>query len=342
MTKAPYDFVTATFFFFKAVGRRPGGALAIAISQIVGYVLIAALMIAAFMPIFSMFIEMEAEGREPSAQQALTAVGSVGLLGMLGVLLAIMFALSVQGAWLRLLTRDEVKGGIPLRFGADELRLFGVNIIFIAFWVIASIAGGIVIAIAGAGGAGLLAAGEGSVWAGLGAGVVWFLGFVALAVAAIWICIKFAAAPAMTVNEQRFRLFESFAATKGIVGWMFLSYLVLVAIILVGATIISVFQPVVVVAGLLGSFGTLQGLEHADPETAQEVFEILRQIFTEPGILAAVILVVLIQIAFQILYEGLWHGVGAYAAVRHSGGEAAKAEDISAPAGSVGAAPGEG
>lgn len=342
MTKAPYDFVTATFFFFKAVGRRPGGAIGIAISQIVAYLLIAGLMLAAFMPMITMAIRAESEGREPTVQEALTAVGSFGLAGLVGVLLAILVALAIQGAWLRLMTRDEVKPLIPLRFGGDELRLLGVNILFIVFWTVGGIFVSIFIGLAGVGGVGIVAAGEGSVWAGLGAGLLGFVVFVALAVGAIWLSIKFAAAPAMTVNEKRFALFESFAATKGIVGWMFLSYLVLIGVIIVIGAIIAIVQQVVVVAGVLGSLGSFEQLAETDPQTAEEVFAIFGQVLGQPGIAAAVILVVLLQVVFQIVYEGLWHGVGAYAAVRHSGGEAARAEDISAPAESVGAAPSEG
>lgn len=342
MTKAPYDFLTATFFFFKAVGRRPGGAIAIAISQIVAYTLVAALMIAAFIPMIAMAIRAESEGREPSVQEALTAVGSFGLAGLVGFLLAIIIALAVQGAWLRLLTRDEVKPVVPLRFGGDELRLLGVNVIFIAFWMVGGVLVSIFIGLAGVGGAGIVAAGEGSVWSGLGAGLLGFIVFIVLAVAVIWLCIKFAAAPAMTVNEKRFRLFESFTATKGIVGWMFLSYLVLIGVFIVIGIIIGIIQQVVFVAGVLGSLGSFEQLGQADPQTAEEVFAMLGQIFGQPGIAAAIILVVLLQVVFQIVYEGLWHGVGAYAAVRHSGGEAAKAEDISAPAASVGKAPEQG
>lgn len=341
MTTRPYDFLSATFFFFKAIGRRPGGFFAIAISQLIAYSLIAALILAAFIPVLRMAVEIETTGEEPGAAQVLALIGGMGLAGLGAFILAIVVALSVQGAWLRLLTRDEVKKGIPLRFGGDELRLLGVNLLFIVFWVIASIFVSVFIGLTAAGGAGLVAAGDGSVWSGLGAGLLGFVVFLALAVLAIWLCIKFAAAPAMTVNERKFRLFESFAATQGIVGWMFLSYLVLLVIFLIGATIISVVQQIFVLAGVLGSMSSLEQLADMEPDTAEEVMAIFNQVFTEPGIVAALAVVIVLQVLFQILADGLWHGVGAYAAVRHAGGELAEPEDISAPA-SVGAAPREG
>lgn len=341
MTARPYDFTEATFFFFKAIGRRPGGFIAIALSQLVAYTLLAGLILAAFLPLIRLGIQVETKGVEPSVSEALAAVGGMGLAGLLAMVLGIIVALGVQGAWLRLLTRNEVKPGIPLRFGADELRLLGVNLIFIAFWCIAWIFVSVFFALAAVGGAGLVAAGDGSVWSGLGAGLLGFVVFVALAFLAIWLCIKFAAAPAMTINEQRFRLFESFKATRGIVGWMFLSYLVLIVIFIFGGTLMSTMQWIVGFAGLATAGEAIDQLAAADPDSAEQIFAILGDAMSEPGVIAAVVLLVLLQVAFQILADGLWHGIGAYAAVRHSGEDAAVAEDITAPA-SVGAAPGEG
>jgi heme/copper-type cytochrome/quinol oxidase subunit 2 len=47
-------------------------------------------------------------------------------------------ALMIQGAWLRLLARDQVVAGLPIRFGADELRLLVVNIVL---WLLIMAAG---------------------------------------------------------------------------------------------------------------------------------------------------------------------------------------------------------
>ncbi|WP_375283131.1 hypothetical protein [Marinicauda pacifica] len=342
MSEQRYDFANATFFFFKTIGRRPGGFLAILIAQLIAYAVLVSILFAALAPALATIMRLAQSKSEPEFGEVLAIIGSFGLTGLLGTVLYIIVLVSVQAAWLRLMTRDEVKPVIPLRFGLDELRLLGVNIVLLAIAIVISLFGSVFFVLAGAGGAGLIAAGEGSVWSGLGAGLLGFLFSVAIGVALIWLAIKFAAAPAMTINERAFRVFESFSATRGIVGWMFLSYLVLLVVYLVLGVIVGIIQQIVLFAGFAGSFQAIEQMSTTGVKTAEQVFDMAGQLFSQPGIAASLILFLLLQFIMQVFMEGLWHGVGAYAAVRHSGGDTARTEDIGAPAGSVGDAPHEG
>ena len=126
MSEQRYDFATATFFFFKTIGRRPGGFLAILITQLIAYAVLVSILFAALAPALATIMRLAQSKSEPEFGEVLAIIGSFGLTGLLGTVLYIIVLVSVQAAWLRLMTRDEVKPVIPLRFGLDELRLLGV------------------------------------------------------------------------------------------------------------------------------------------------------------------------------------------------------------------------
>lgn len=330
-----YDFVSATFFFFKAFGRRPGSVLWIALWQIVLNSAVAAAALAALWPFLTLIFDYAMSGAEAFPEALLLAhlpriLGAYSLAGLAFILVALM----AQGAWLRLMTRDAIAAVIPFRFGFDELRLLGVNLIFIVFALLGWGLAAAVFAVANAsihGGfmdAGVL----------LGALVNTALVLAAVILGVI-IMVRFAAAPALSIRTRRFRLFGSFAATRGVTGWMVLSYLLVMLVGFGIFVVISVIQQiafVIVLPDLIGATSALDGSE--DPEV---IFSILADVLTRPAAMVAFGIALTVQILAQLVIEGLWHGVGAYAAVRHDGGETAEAP-ISAPAESVGAAPAEG
>ncbi|XBQ15286.1 MAG: hypothetical protein ABL308_09980 [Oceanicaulis sp.] len=339
MSKPNYQFIDATFWFFKTFGRRPLSVLWIAFWQVLLYAGLSALVLWLLWPFFEYLVELSIAGEEPEPSEMLARMGGVMaayLLAMLGFLVS---ALMIQAAWLRLMTRDELAAVIPFRFGSDELRLLGVNVLFIVFNVLAWTAVTVVFIVLN--GALFAAAGED---AGAGAVVGGALGntllVLVVVVAAIILMIRFAAAPAMSIRDNRFRLFESFTATGGITGGMFLSYLLLIVLIFGVFLLVSAVQQVVgllMAADLVGSLTALENEE--DPAV---VFSILAEAFTQPGALIGFGVIILIQVIAQVLVDASWHGVGAYAAVRHAGDLDGTQEAVSAPAGSVGGAPSEG
>ncbi len=342
MTEQKYDFTSAAFWFFKSIGRNPGGAFSIALWQLILYALIFAVTFAVFLPVLFQVLEAVADETPPDTSVIFAAAGGMLLVVPLIVVGSMLVALMAQGAWLRLMTRNEVKRGFPFRLGADEGRLFLVNLCLIGLVIVGYIAVFAIVAAAIAISAGISAAADGAIWGGLVNGLFWFIVVVVMGVAAIIIMVRFAAAPGLTVRQGGFRLFESFAATRRIVGWMVLTYFVLIIIALVGSMVMSAVQQVAVLGGAMGAFapilGDLQTGAEPDPE---RIMQVLRDAMSSPVVLIALAVVLLAQVIFQVLVEGLWHGVGAYVAVRHDGGVGDTQADISAPAESVGGAPSE-
>ncbi|WP_439634585.1 hypothetical protein [Glycocaulis sp.] len=342
-SEAKYDFTSAAFWFFKCVGRNPGGAFSIALWQIIAYAVIIGALLVFGLPAIQSILELVAVNDDPDPSEVFAAAGTLLALSPVIVIVSLLIALMAQGAWLRFMTRNEVAGGIPFRLGADEGRLFLVNLCLVAFviagYVAAILSFGIIVAVT----MGINSAAEGALWAALLNGVIWFVAVVGFTVAAFIIAVRFAAGPALTVRQKGFRLFHSFAATKRIVGWLVLTYFVLLLIALVGSMVLSIVQQIAVMGGMMGAiapyWGDLMAGAEPDPE---QVREMITGLITSPAAIIALCVMLLAQVIFHIVFEGLWHGVGAYTAVRHDGGDGPFETDLAAPAESVGNAPSEG
>lgn len=337
MEKPAYNFADGTFFFLKAFGRRPLGALWIALWQIVLYSAITLATLALILPFFNQMMELAAQNREPDPSEVFRAFASVAAGMTLATVGSLLAALLVQAAWLRFLVRDEIAPVIPLRLGMDELRLAGVNIIVYAIFII----GGYLLFLAyamavAAGTVGLVAAsGEPGVGLAVTLVVLNLVFFFAAVGAGVYLAIRFAAAQALTVHTRKFRLFESFAATQGITLWMLVSYLVIFILFFVVFSVVAVIQFVFIFLAAADLIPTLEALQNTDDPRV--VLEVLRNEVFQPGVLIPLGIVVVAQYFAQILLEGSLLGVGAYAATRE-GAELGEGE-IETPSQSVGDAP---
>lgn len=336
MDKPAFSFTSAAFFFFKALGRRPGAVIWIALWQILLYAAIYGGAAALLWPFCAELFGALAQGRDPDEASFLTHAPGLIAGTMVALLGGLLTALMAQGAWLRLLTRDAVAPGIPFRIGGDELRLLGVNILLILanalFWrvLIAILVVPNVAAQMGGGDTGAV----------LGGAAVSALLVVAALVIWIILALKLSAAPAMSVHQRRFRFFGSFAATGGVTAWLCLVYIVAAAIYVGGVIVVSVVQQVAVLLAAADLIGALSALDpNADPEV---VFSILADIFTRPSALIALGVIIVLQVVFQILFEAFWHGPGAYVALRHANDPLSHEDTPQAPSASVGDAPSEG
>ncbi len=334
MAGATYDFTDGTFHLFKVMARRTGATLSLIVWHVLAYAALLSVLWIALSPAFPVIINAIEQNREPTETEILTLIGSVWLAMSLFYLLALALALMAQGAWLRLLTHGRTASGIPFRFGLDELRLLGVNASFMAMgfvgWLVFSLIFGLF-----AFGAVGLGQGMDETAAASAVMLIFPLLFLVIMPLVIFIALRFAAAPAMTVNEGRFRLFESFKATRGIWGWMLLSYIVIYFVVVMGASTIGGLQFFIGFMALFDIFQVAQDMPYAT-EPSEYLALVLR-----PGPIIAIVLIVLIQLIIQVLTEALYHSVGAYAALhyeRHKG----TTEITTAPSASVGEAPGEG
>ena len=332
MTQPGYDFVQSTFRFFIILGQRPGEVIRLAVWQVLLYAVLIGLIFAAYWPLFTLLITSAVEGVEPSEQAVLASLGAVWLGASISLVGGILVSLMIQGAWLRLLTHGETKPGVPFRLGGDEGRLFGVNLVFVIFNVVGWGLIAVVISVFSAGAA--IGADHHPMTLLITSPLI-AIAILAAILVSVFIMVRFAAAPAMTVNTRRFVLLRSFDATRGVWGWMLLSYLGVMAMAMLGATIVSLFQTIAVLFAVSDLAGMASSLNSMGPG------EVLAELAGNPFVIVALMVSLLLQVLFQVFIEASWHGVGAYAAVRHSG-DAPVDEVIETPSRSVGDAPGEG
>lgn len=333
MSKPSYNFIDATFYFFKVFGQRPLSVAWLALWQIILYAGFAALIVLGFWPLFELLISYGGKGEPSDAEVMQALLPGLGFyaLGVIGIMLA---ALMIQGAWLRLLTRNEVAGGIPIRLGGDEGRLLLVNIVIGLLVMVGYLLSVLLYVVVNAG---LVAAGE------PGGVAVQALANTLLTIIVVvgWILflLGLAPAPGLTVRQRGIKIFDGFAAAGGVMGWMFLSYLVLAICVTIAYVVLSVLQQGVLMIGSAELAGALFQIEEgADP---QIFFDAMLGALQNPLFWVMAGIAVVLQLIYDIVVQGSWHGVGAYVAVRHDGGLPPETP-LQAPADSVGQAPTEG
>lgn len=326
-----YSFVDGTFHFFQVFGRRPGTTLGLMAWHMIAYGVILAGAVLAFAPLFPFIAEAVQYEREPEAAEILLLIGSIWLNLSLFYVATFAILLMVQAAWLRLLTHGRTAAVIPFRFGADELRLLGVNLVFFLLGNLALLL--VAVVIASASGIGAVAGGS-EAGAALGGGLAILLVIVAIPLALI-IAVRFAAAPAMTINEGGFRLFSSVRATAKFWGWMLLSYVIIYFILTMASSFLFSFM---FAFGVFGVFDFAQAAE-ALP-AGSDGLEYLG-LLARPLPLISLGLILLFALLYQVVAEAVWHSVGAYSALVHEAKEA-QGPEIVVPTQSVGDAPAEG
>lgn len=332
MTVRSFDIGNAIFHFFKRFGENPGGALWIMICQTVLVGLLAAAGVALFVPVWdnlSQLIILDDAG-QLSDEEAVRRVfgmlmpimGFMPFIALAGIALALMS----QAAWLRFLTRGEVKPGLPFRLGGDEFRLLGVNLLY---WVLGVVIyfGFMTFFAISVVGAGVAAGGrDANVFTGAAGGLIVALIVLVLLIAVLVIAVRMACAPALTVHQSRFRFFESWTATRGVFWHMLVSYIAVAVMAFILSSIIGGFIQLAFLGALwpvLMEFITLEASgAKADP---QQVIDAISNIFANPVTMGMIGLGFVLSYLMQIVWEGMWHGVAAYNAQRV--GEEGSADD---------------
>jgi hypothetical protein len=175
---------------------------------------------------------------------AATRSNFVSLLLMpMGLLIWTVFEAASQRRYIR-------GDGFSLRLGADEGRLAVVGLIWFALAIGASIAA--VIAI-------LVPFGIGALIGGIALGSALALaGTLAIGTGLIWLFARLSPASALTIRDQNIRFFEAWSATKACATPLFLSYLALLAIIVVLYSA-AIFMLFVLALLLLGPAAMVDG-----------------------------------------------------------------------------------
>jgi hypothetical protein len=203
-------------------------------------------------PLFAMQAGMmgggEAGPPNPLAMMGVVYLFDFGILFLLMVLMA---------AGLRAVLRPEESGFAFIRLGMDELRLFGLMLIFLVGFMVLSIAFAILFAIVlGATGAmsGGYAPAEGSPFGRISWAVyALMLGFYALL---FWLQVRLSPTIALTMIRQKIIIGEAWRLSRGHFWTMFGGFLVLGLILGAGylAILFAVFAPFIgdVTRGTLG------------------------------------------------------------------------------------------
>ncbi len=324
MTGKAFDIGDGIFYFFKRFGQNPLGAIWIASCQAIVVGALAALAYLLLAPFYSGVFEMAMQdvngglSEDEAARQILSLIGpfiaSIPLLILAGIMAALMF----QAAWLRFLTRGEVAAVIPFRFGGDELRLLGVNLLYIVVGIAAYL--GIAVAVGGVAlvAAGVFAGSDGSLAGGLATGLVAFVGVLAISIIVIIFCIRLASAPALTMVDRRIRFFESWTASQGVFWHLALTYLVVAGLIMVLTVVLGTLIELVflgALAPLVMDF--IQLAEGQADVMPQDLIDLFQGVLGNPAVVTGLVTGLVLAYAIQIVFEGMWHGVGAYNAVRY-------------------------
>jgi hypothetical protein len=230
---------------FRLMARRPFSVLTWGLVT-AGYVgLIFALFGASLMTSVAGLVR--SPGQTPTPQQIIGLIGaSIGMGLLLGLGLLFLSAM-VQGAVLRAELEPDKRGFAYLRLGRQELWLIAVNFVTaIVIWaacVVMMIPLFILAGVLGVGAAGLAGSnrGAGAVLPMLmGANLVTFIGQIVILGVAIWIWSRLSMGSVMSFRERQFRLFESWALTKGHALQIFLTMLLVVLILFVAEIVIGI------------------------------------------------------------------------------------------------------
>jgi hypothetical protein len=148
---------------------------------------------------------------------------------LLELALLILFIVLVA-APVRAVLRPEEPGFFYLRLGMDELRLFGVTILFLVLFYAAMLLGMIPIALLVA--AGALIAGV------AGAVVIMIVAMLVYFGALIWLQVRFSLIFPLTVLRRRIIIGESWRLTRGRFWTLFGAYLVIVVIVFAAGAVL--------------------------------------------------------------------------------------------------------
>ncbi len=351
MAMQNFDIGKGIFWFFIRFGEKPGGAIWLifvqALCALAWLALSAMVMGPAYLNLFQL-IESDAAGTLSDAEALQLVFDTVlpflsygFVIIPLGLLLAVMF----QAAWLRFLTKGEIKPVIPLRLGGDEIRLIGVNLLYVVIAIAAYFGVAAVLGVFGVGAVVMVHGGGDNAAIGIGAGLLILLAVLGILVGLTILAIRLASAPALTVLDGRLRFFESWEATNGVFWHMLLTYVVVWALLAVGGGILGGIVQLAVLAAFLPMIIDFVDLaeqgQHVDPDAA---LASVQAWFSEPLTVISLLIAFGVMYVIQVVFTAIWHSVGAYNAVRvRSGGEgeAADAPKLAADH-PMGASPSEG
>jgi len=240
---AKIDVAKAAFAGFGVIGRNPAAVLVWGLLLAVCGILPFLLVMGSFMSIFAEFSAVDPGAAPPSPDAMMPMMSTMMLLQPLLILLSIAQQAVLGGAVIRAVLEPENKSWFYLRFGAQELWLALVSIVFFVLVMVASMVISVVsipLMVIG-----MIGSPDNTAVAFLV--IMPFL--LAASLAFLWLTLRFSLAFPMTFAERQFRLFESWTLTRGAGGSLFAVALILIAMMMVLYVLLVVVIGAVVLIG---------------------------------------------------------------------------------------------
>lgn len=276
MLKEDYDFGEAILRPWKL----PGGSNfilrvlgSVILIWVVMFAILGPVLVKAYIAMFQQIVELENSGQDPESFGAVMSLLSP-ILGsyMLMGLLSWAVNASAEAAMHKNTFYDFDGGLFPLRFGIAELRIMGIQFV---------------------------------------AGLLIMVGFIFLVIPGIYLGVKLSAASAMSVRDDRFRLFESMDATKGY-GWIMLGSFIVIYIIGYVIMNIVMYGGMFAIIGDGSIFSAIESL--SGDSTGEEIWSVVKSVLFKPQIFITLIITTLLySVATILMYFHFW-SVGNYAA----------------------------
>lgn len=198
-----------------------------------------------------------------------------GLPLLIVIPMALIMSTMLAGAVYRSVLRPEDKGFSYLKFGSDELRLLGVSLIVVAFFVVLSgVYGAAVVALSHR-------------LEGLAYGLTTAATSIGGLVLTLWLAVRLSLSAAMTFSERRIALWSAWKLTRGHAPRL-LAMWGMTILFVFGVTLLAAIASWMI-AGLLGGFRMLEQLNVSDLSNVS------------PGMALALLGQLLVQMAIQVL-----------------------------------------
>jgi hypothetical protein len=252
---ASFNIEDSAFAGVSLLGRRPVAALVWAVL----WAGLVALVTLPFVGVLADFITLVVRsGPQPDPNAVLPLIGGLGAFALLGGIFSLALGAVISCAVYRAILTPDDSAFAYLRLGEREILVLLVNFVKAVILAVASFAMGIVLAIF------MFAAMAGGQGAGMAINLI---GRIVVQGVIFWLQLRLCLAGPMTFTEGRFRLFESWAATRG------LTLRLLVVGIILALIVLVVYLALVTLGALVGV-----GLWNSAPRPAD-----IRSLLAQPS-----------------------------------------------------------
>ncbi len=266
---------------FRLTRERPGTIFGWGVVYAVCMFLIGRLMLVSLDPQLIALTRKDGV-RQQDIEQISTLLAQSWPAFLLVLVLVIALLSTLMGGIYRLVLRPGEKGFLHLRFGADELRLTGVNLMLFAFGMIC------------------LTAEFAAVAAAEQEGAIGGIAAVVLPLVTVWLGVRLSLATPMTFAQHRVAVADAWRASRGKF-WRLLGMIVLAAIFYV---IVWLLISIIGMA-LIALAGGAQALDNIKNLTGAAIISVALYVFLQ--LILQVIQVVMLYAPFAVAYQQV-HG----------------------------------